>query len=129
MALKIVDGTELSVGNYITLEGEHYLIKSIDISKTGKHGHAKCRIEAVHVVSGKKKVLIVPGHEKFEIPMVEKRKAQVLSITNGSANLMDEESFENLELPVPEDIADQVTEGCTVEYWDMEGQKIMKRTL
>lgn len=129
MALKIVEGTVLRTGNHVTLEGEHHLIKSIDISKTGKHGHAKCRIEAVNIFTGKKKVLIVPGHEKFDIPNIDKRKAQVLSIADGSANLMDEESFENLELAVPEDIAADVTEGCTIEYWDLEGQKIMKRTL
>lgn len=129
MALKIVEGTELRVGNHVTLEGEHYLIKNIDISKTGKHGHAKCRIEATHIVSSKKKVLIVPGHEKFEIPMINKRKGQILSLSENSANLMDEESFENLELPIPDELKGQLSEGCTIEYWDMEGQKLIKRTL
>ncbi len=127
MALKIVEGTALRVGNHVTLEGAHHIIKSMDISKTGKHGHAKCRIEAVNVLTGKKKVLIVPGHEKFEIPMIDKRKAQVLSIIDNSANLMDEESYENLELPVPETLQSELQEGATVEYWDIEGQKLIKR--
>jgi translation initiation factor 5A len=129
MALKIIEATELRVGSFLTIEGEHYSIKSIDVSKTGKHGHAKCRFEAVSLTGGRKKVMVVPGHERFEVPMIDKRKAQVLNVNGNTANLMDSESFENMEIEIPEDLQDQVTEGGNVEYWDMEGQKIIKRSL
>ncbi len=129
MVLKIVEGTELRVGSFITLEGDHHVVKSMDISKTGKHGHAKCRIEAVSIMTGKKKVMVVPGHDRFDVPMIDKRKAQVLSIAGDNATLMDNESFENFELPIPENLKDIIQEEGTVEYWDMEGQKIIKRTL
>jgi len=101
----------------------------MDISKTGKHGHAKCRIEAVGIISGKKKVLVVPGHDKFEVPLIEKKKAQVLSIIDEKASIMDAESFENFEIAIPEELKGQVQEGMNVEYWDIEGDKIIKRTL
>lgn len=129
MALKVVDATELRVGSYVTIEGEHYVIKSMDVSKTGKHGHAKCRFEAVSLFGLKKKVMVVPGHERFEVPMIDKRKAQVLAISGDNSTLMDSESFENFELGIPEDLKDAVNEGMTIEYWDVEGQKLMKRTL
>ena len=45
MVLKIINATEARVGTNILIEGEPYTIKKIDISKTGKHGHAKARIE------------------------------------------------------------------------------------
>ncbi len=129
MAFKVVDATALRVGNYLMIEGEPYIIKSIDISKTGKHGHAKCRIEANSILGGKKKVLVVPGHERFEVPMIEKRKAQVLSVTQDNANLMDTENFENFELEIPEELKGQIKNGMIVEYWNVEGNKLIKRTL
>lgn len=129
MVFKVIDATGLKIGSFVILEGEVFQIKSMEISKTGKHGHSKCRIEAVAVIGEKKKVMVVPGHERFEIPMIEKRKAQVLSILNNKANLMDAENFENFELEIPEDLKEQVKEGITLEYWDMEGRKIIKRAL
>ena len=129
MAFKVVDATALRVGNYLMIEGEPYIIKSIDISKTGKHGHAKCRIEANSILGGKKKVLVVPGHERFEVPMIEKHKAQVLSVTQDNANLMDTENFENFELEIPEELKGQIKNGMIVEYWNVEGNKLIKRTL
>lgn len=129
MAHKIIDATELRVGGFLTIEGEHYVVKSMDVSKTGKHGHAKVRLEANSLTGGKKKVLVVPGHERFEVPMIDKRKAQVLSVMDTTANLMDSENFENFEIEIPEDLRSDVVEGATVEYWDIEGMKIIKRLL
>jgi translation elongation factor P/translation initiation factor 5A len=37
------------------IENAAYTVKKIDISKTGKHGHAKARIEAVGIISEQKK--------------------------------------------------------------------------
>ena len=129
MAFKLVNATELRVGSFCMIEGESYVVKSMDVSKTGKHGHAKVRLEANSLTGGKKKVLVIPGHERFEVPMIDKRKAQVLSIAGDNATLMDLESYENFELPVPEELKEAVKEGMTIEYWDIEGRKVIKRTL
>jgi len=129
MVHKVIDATALHVGGYCIIDNEACVVKSMDISKTGKHGHAKVRLEAVGILSEKKKVLVVPGHERFEVPMIEKKKAQVLSISGDNANLMDSESFENFDLNIPEELSDKIKDGVIVEYWDVEGQKIIKRAL
>jgi translation initiation factor 5A len=130
MVLKIIDATEAKVGTNIIVEGMPCTVKSIDISKTGKHGHAKCRIEAVGIITGNKKVFVVPGHERFEVPLVEKRKAQVLSKLNGRVSVMDLENFETLEISCPdEEVFNQLEENGNCEYWDIEGEKIVKRKL
>ena len=129
MVQKVIDATEMRVGTYIMIEGSAYQVKKMDTSKTGKHGHAKVRYEAVSVMTGKKKVSVVPGHDKFEVPMIDKRTAQVLSISNNTASLMDSESFENLDLPIAEEFRDSLNEGDSVEYWDLEGEKLIKKIL
>lgn len=128
MVLKIINATEARSGTNILIEGEPYTVKKIDISKTGKHGHAKARIEATGIINQQKKVFVVPGHERFEVPMVNKRKAQVLSVAD-KVSVMDLENFETMEIDCSEDIKSELSENSNVEYWDIEGRRIIKRKL
>jgi len=127
MAYKLINATEARSGASIMIENFPYTIRSNDISKTGKHGHAKCRIEAINILDGKKKVLAVNGHERFECPIVNKNKAQVLSINKENANVMDLASYESFEIPIPEELKNSLKEEDQIEYWDIEGNKIIKR--
>ena len=129
MVLKIINATEARVGTNILLEGEPYTIKKMDISKTGKHGHSKCRIEAVGIINNQKKVFVIPGHDRLEVPMIDKRKGQVLSKGENTVSIMDLESFETLDVPCSEEIKSTLEVNSNVEYWDIEGKKIVKRKL
>ena len=128
MVLKIINATEAKPGANIILDGEPYIVKKIDISKTGKHGASKCRIEAEGVMDGSKKIIAVPGHERFEVPMVDKRKGQVIS-KGDKVSVMDLENFETLEIQCDEEIKNELEENSNVEYWDIEGKKIIKRKI
>ena len=128
MVLKIINATEARPGTNILLDGEPYTVKKIDISSTGKHGHSKARVEAMGIISGKKKVFVSPGHDRFEVPMVNKRKAQVLSIGD-KVSVMDLENFETIEVPCIEEIKGELSENCDVEYWEINGETIIKRKL
>ena len=128
MVLKIINATEAKVGTNIIVNGAPCTVRNIDISKTGKHGHAKCRIEAVGIITGQKKVFVIPGHDKLEVPIVDKRKGQVLSVGD-KLSIMDSESFETLNVPCSDEIKSQLEENSNVEYWDIEGEKIVKRKL
>ncbi|PIN90802.1 translation initiation factor IF-5A [Candidatus Pacearchaeota archaeon CG10_big_fil_rev_8_21_14_0_10_34_76] len=129
MVLKLIDATQARSGVNILIDGEAYTVKSNDISKSGKHGASKCRIEAVSLTGGKKKVLAVPGHLRFEVPMIDKRKGQILSVGDHNASVMDLESFETLDLPYPEEVAGDLVPEKQVEYWDIEGYKVIRRVL
>lgn len=131
MVLKFINATEAKVGANILIEGESYTVKKMDVSKTGKHGHAKVRIEAVGMINEQKKVFVVPGHERFEVPEVRKNKAQILSKgDNKKANIMDLTNFETFEIDCPdEEVFNSLEENGNCEYWDIEGKKIIKRRL
>lgn len=128
MPVKIVYITELREGSYAIIENAPCVIKSIEISKTGKHGHAKARIEAVGIIDNKKRVLVKPGHERVDVPLIEKKRGQVLSIAE-KASIMDLESFETLEIEIPDELKEELKEGIQIEYWDVEGQKVIKRVM
>jgi len=130
MAFKLINANEAKPGTTILIDGQACSVKSLDVSKTGKHGHAKCRIEAIGVIDGKKKVITCPGHERVEVPMIEKRKAQVLSVHESNANVMDLESFETFDVPIAEELEGQIEVENQVEYWIIdESAKIIKRKL
>jgi translation initiation factor 5A len=129
MVAKVIDATEMRLGSYLLLDGVAHQVKKMDVSKTGKHGHAKVRFEAVSAFTGKKKVMVIPGHDKFEVPMIDKRPAQVLSIDGTTASLMDNENFENFDLEIPEELQGTVVDGVQVEYWLIEEDKLMKKVL
>jgi translation initiation factor 5A len=129
MVSKVIEATEMRVGTYLLLDGVAHQVKKMDTSKTGKHGHTKVRFEAINVFSGKKKIMVVPGPDKFEVPMINKRNAQILSVHENMVSLMDSETFENLDLEIPEELKGSVADGASVEYWDIEGDKLLKKVM
>ena len=132
MALKLITAHEARTGATILIEGNAYIVRDNDVSKTGKHGASKCRIEAIGVINGNKKIVAVPGSERFEVPLIEKKKAQVLSINpNGEiANVMDLESFETLDIPIIEEARGTFNAEDQVEYMVIDEKlKIIKRKI
>ena len=129
MAFKIIHATEAKPGINILLDNVPYTVKSQDISRPGKHGHAKVRLEAVGIFDGKKKVVVLPGHERLDVPLIEKKKAQVLNVTGDKASVMDLESFETLDIQIDGSIKDKVKEEKQVEYWKIDEEKMIKRVI
>jgi len=129
MPVKLINAAEARPGVAIMVDGVACIVKSNDISKTGKHGHAKCRIEAISVIDGKKKVFVAGGHERLDVPLIIKNRAQVLTVMEDKASVMDSETFETLEIPMIDEVKAEVKDGDQVEYWDIEGIKIIKRKI
>lgn len=127
MVFKLIDATQIKVGNVIVIENEPCIVRNADISKTGKHGHAKVRMEAIGVFDGKKRVFVLPGTDRFEMPMINKMRGQVLSLKGDKVSIMDLESFETLDITIDPEIKSDIKENDNVEYWDIEGRKIIKR--
>ncbi len=124
--VKIVTAGSMKVGNYVIIDGVACVVKKVDFSAPGKHGHAKYRIEAVSLIDGNKKIIVKPSHDKLEVPIIEKKAAQVLSIAGEKANVMDMETYETFELDIPEELKDKVKEGASVTYWIILGNKVLK---
>ena len=97
---------ELKVGRYMLIDEEPCKIISIDTSKPGKHGEAKARIEAVGLYDCKKRSVVHPVKHKIQVPMIDKRKGQLLNIAGDELNIMDLETYEQFSIPVDPEFAD-----------------------
>jgi len=127
MATKMASVGSMQKGNYIVIDGAACKVTDVQISKPGKHGHAKVRLSAVGLIDDKKRVIVLPGHDNVDVPIVEKKSAQVLSISGNVANVMDKDSYETFDLDIPEELKGEVVEGCSVMYWVVLDKKIMKQ--
>lgn len=114
---------ELKVGRYVVIDEEPCKIISIQMSKPGKHGEAKARLEAVGIFDGQKRSVVHPVTHKVRVPMIDKRKAQVLSIHENKAQLMDLENYETFELEVPEELRGSLRAGQESMYLETLGRR------
>lgn len=113
-----MDLGSLKVGSYIVIDGEPCRIVSYDHSKPGKHGSAKARVSAISVFDGSKHTLVSPVSASVEVPLIDKRNGQVISISGKVLQIMDLETFEVFETSaVEQDMIDKVRQGGEVEYW------------
>jgi len=122
--VKYVPISKIKEGNFIVVEGEPSKVISITKSKPGKHGSAKARIVAVGLFDGVKRSIVRPVSDKIPVPIINKREGQVINVSGDSVEIMDTETYEILEVGMPEDenIRNKIEPGVNVEYWLMLGK-------
>ena len=124
---KLVEVGTLKKGDTIIIDNAACKITDLSTSRPGKHGHAKVNMMAVGILDGKKRNKVMPGHDRIDVPIIEKKTAQVLSISGNQANVMDSESYETFDMEIPQDLAEKVQEGNDVLYWELMGLKVMRQ--
>lgn len=124
--MKIEEVGEIKKGRFLMIDGEPCKVINVDISKTGKHGHAKARIEAFGVFDNSRHTLLTPTHDKVEVPVIEKKSAQVVSVSGDIAQLMDLSTYETFELEIPDEMKAKVVANAQVQYWELMDRRILK---
>ncbi|RMF54870.1 translation initiation factor IF-5A [Candidatus Woesearchaeota archaeon] len=127
MTIKLTPVSNIKVGGYVVIDGAACRTVDIQVSRPGKHGHAKIRLSAVGLIDDKKRVVVMPGHDNIEVPVIDKKTAQVLSVHGDTANVMDSETYETFDLKIPEELKGEVVEGCNVLYWVILNDRVMKQ--
>ena len=123
----VTEVRELKINRYILIDDEPCKIVDYSTSKPGKHGESKARIVAVGVFDGVKRSIVHPVKHKVKVPMIDKRAAQVLSMTDTEVQLMDSESYETFNMPIPDEYKDSLEPGLEVQYLDAMGRRMLTR--
>ena len=113
---------QLKVGRYVVIDEEPCKILDITTSKPGKHGAAKARLECVGMFDGVKRSMVAPVTEKCKIPMIDKRKVQILNIQGSVAQVMDMETYVNYDLPVTDNEKAALSPGAEVLVMESMGK-------
>lgn len=111
-----VEARSLKEGRYIMIDDEPCVIKSMSHSKTGKHGSAKFRIEAMGLFDGTKRSYVTPVSDKVYVPLVERKTGQVISVSGDVAQIMDSADYNTLELKIPAELKGTVEVGKDISY-------------
>ena len=122
-----VEVKELKEGKYVLIDEEPCVIKSISKSKPGKHGSAKARVDAIGIFDNQKRSIVGPVSDKIYVPLVERKNAQVITITGDVAQLMDMADYSTFELPIPEEYKERVKEGEEISYLTAMGKMKVDR--
>jgi len=135
MSSRPTDANAIKRGSYILVDTEPCLVLDLSHSKTGKHGHAKIRMEVIGMFDGKKRSPVMPSTNKVHVPMIDKRNAQVITLEEVEMSVMDTESYETLSIPKPTDedhlnkLNEIINAGKTaeVEYWIVMNRYLINR--
>lgn len=139
-------GNTLRRGNYFIPDGEKepFLVLNIEHSKSGKHGHAKNRVECISLFNKKKKSVLFPADDMVDIPEIIKKSGQLIDLdkTGQVAHVMDlaDNNMYDVEYPLDmendADLAKKIGElevnpdDCSraiVEFWDVMNKKFLTR--
>jgi len=120
----------LRIGSYVLVDNEPCRIVSYTKSKPGKHGSAKARVVAIGVLDGTKRTFVRPVSAQVEVPIIEKKAGQVIALLPAAVQVMDLESYEVFEVPLPDDkeLKSKLASGVEVEYWQILGRTRIMRT-
>lgn len=93
------------------IKGKACKVLSISVSKTGKHGHAKCNFLAVDIFTGKKCEDMVPSSHGTTVPVVVRTDWEIIDIgEDGELTLMDEGGNQKTDVNLPDVPAEMAQE-------------------
>ena len=127
MSTSVSEIRHLKVGSYIVIGDQPCKIVEYSTSKPGKHGEAKARIVAINIITNTKKSIVHPVKHRVHVPNIDRRQAQVISIMGEEVQLMDMETYETFNLPIPEEYEGKLEPGMDVQYMVAMDKKMITR--
>jgi translation initiation factor 5A len=115
----------LQPGRYVVIDDEPCKVISVTTSHPGKHGGAKARLEAIGLFDNKRRSVVKPADSEIDVPIVDKKTGQIVAITGNTAQIMDMETYETFESPIPDELKDKIAQGGEILYWVVMGRKIL----
>lgn len=122
-----VTAKDLREGRYLLIEDIPCRIVEIEKSKSGKHGAAKMRITGMGIFDGQKKTMLTPGDADVEVPLVERKNAQIISVSGNTVQVMDSQTYETYDLEVSAEQLVDAAAGKEAEILESMGRKKLER--
>jgi len=118
---------DLKEGKYVLIDDIPCRIVNIETSKSGKHGGPKMRITAIGVFVGQKKTLLTPGDADVEVPIIDRKTVQIMSVSGKSAQVMDSLTYEVYDIEIPDELVGEAAAGKEAEILESMGKRMMER--
>lgn len=96
-----MEAGQIKKGGHMMIKGKPCKVLSISVSKTGKHGHAKCNFLATDIFTGKKLEDMIPSTHGTTVPIVNRSDWELIDIEDDEVTLMDEGGNQKTDLNLP----------------------------
>jgi translation initiation factor 5A len=118
---------DLKPNSFVLIDNAPCRVEKVQVSTSGKHGHAKVRVEAIGLLDNVRRSILGPSHETVEVPIVVAKKAQVLAVTGDKAQLMDLSDYSQFELEIPKERKNEILPGSEIDYYETMETKTLKK--
>lgn len=119
---------DLKPGNFVLIDGEPCKVIDLVKSKPGKHGAAKIRLEGMGIFDNRRRFLLKPADASVDVPSVEKKAAQIISVSGDIVQMMDLTDYSTFDATIPEEFKGKMEAGREILYWKI-GEKILIKEL
>ncbi len=117
----------LKKGSFVLIDDVPCKVDDISVTKSGKHGAAKARVDGIGLFDGRRRSIVKPADASVDVPILSKKKAQVLAIVGERVQLMDLEDYSNFELDIPEELKGKLNSGEEISYYEVTGVRTLKQ--
>lgn len=117
----------LKPGGFVLIDDAPCRVEKVQITKSGKHGASKCRVDAIGLIDGRRRSIVKPSGESVGVPIIIKKSAQVLAVVGDKAQLMDLGDYSVFELDIPEEMKGTLKSGDEISYFELAGIRTIKQ--
>lgn len=117
----------LKKGSYVLIDNVPCKVDSISVTKSGKHGAAKARVDAIGIFDGRRRSIVKPADANVDIPIVLRKAGQVLALMGDKVQVMDTSDYSTFDLDIPEELKGRLDAGQDINYYEVAGIRTLKQ--
>ena len=114
--------TELERGNYFIYHNEPVRVLRREVIVVGTHSHSKLKFYIQGLREKGERTVTFQHSDRVEKMEIVRKQGQIISKSGNKVQLMDAVSYETLDSSLPQELADDVNEGDSVTFVDLNGK-------
>jgi len=116
---------EIKAGEYVRINNEVLKVVRKELAAYGTHCHTKIKLYLQGLFSKGEKTLNFGHNDNIETLDIKRKDGQVISKLNDKVQVMDAVSYETFDANVDKELLEQLNEGDTVRFIDLQGKVIV----
>ena len=113
--------SELDKGNYFIYNGDPVRVVRKEVVSVGTHSHTKLKFYIQGLREKGERTVILQHSDRVDKIDITRKQGQIISKANNKVQLMDSISYETLDSTLPAELANDVNEGDTVTFIELNG--------
>jgi len=113
---------DLKKGEFILINNAIFKITRKEVVAVGTHSHSKTKIYVQPIEGGGEKNYIYNHQDRVEMPEIENRVGQIISVGTNSLQVMDTKTYETVEVLANPDILQKAEDGKMVFFFTYKGE-------